>query len=440
VRRHKEEAGCDGLRDKTKFKPLSQFTDMDIVNDYRLMEEVTKQVDKCKRDKIKRSTRQGNEMMVAPRLQKHLQRLQSQARSRTCRLRILPPHFIRRKNNSSMYDFREKVIKWHVELKFPNIDQTVTLPSINERTKLWRLISDFVEFKCADDPTDPFQHYRAVSYGGICLYLKAEGLPGPGETSRHFYPLDMKRSLKTGLKNTRIVEHPIIHVVFTRDEHMYLEEQDLVLFEEEKSDDKVGTDDPSSSENPTLGDVLSQTDAMQADPEAYKQYFDFYLKYYTSKYAQQGVNPEESSQALPNPYAGLAQNIASNTYPQRAQLSNNTFPKRTQNSNSQTFNRVNPPNDHQNVNPKYKETQNSYPSYTHNQKYPNRSHYQSGPSKDFHSNHQINHQKVINQSSEKEEVNRSNTESARKIQQELKEEKFTNPLGGLVAYDDSDSD
>jgi len=109
VRRHKEEAGCDGLRDKAKFKPLSQFTDMDIVNDYRLMEEVTKQVDKCKRDKIKRSTRQGNEMMVAPRLQKHLQRLQSQARSRTCRLRILPPHFIRRKNNSSMYDFREKV-------------------------------------------------------------------------------------------------------------------------------------------------------------------------------------------------------------------------------------------------------------------------------------------------------------------------------------------
>ena len=46
VRRHKDEAACDGLRDKVKFMPVGQFKDMDIVNDYRLLEEVTKQVDK----------------------------------------------------------------------------------------------------------------------------------------------------------------------------------------------------------------------------------------------------------------------------------------------------------------------------------------------------------------------------------------------------------
>ena len=46
VKRHKLEADCDGLRDKTKYLPLQKFTDMDVVNDFRLLEEVTTTVDK----------------------------------------------------------------------------------------------------------------------------------------------------------------------------------------------------------------------------------------------------------------------------------------------------------------------------------------------------------------------------------------------------------
>ena len=46
VKRHKAEADCDGLRDKVKFLTMREFSDMDVVNDFRLLEEVTKQVDK----------------------------------------------------------------------------------------------------------------------------------------------------------------------------------------------------------------------------------------------------------------------------------------------------------------------------------------------------------------------------------------------------------
>ena len=124
--------------------------------------------------------------MVAPRLQKHLQRLQFQARSRKCYLKILPPHFDRRKYNTSCYEFKQKVrggtlnvghnvlysfvsqvIRWHVVLKFPHCGQTVSLPAVSERTKLWKIISDYVEFKATDEASDPFQHYRSLSYGGI---------------------------------------------------------------------------------------------------------------------------------------------------------------------------------------------------------------------------------------------------------------------------------
>ena len=48
-------------------------------------------------------------MTVAPRLPKRLQRLQRQARLRNCSLKILPPHFSRRKENTSCYDIKDRV-------------------------------------------------------------------------------------------------------------------------------------------------------------------------------------------------------------------------------------------------------------------------------------------------------------------------------------------
>ena len=322
-----------------------------------------------------------------------------------------------------------------MELKFINIGHTISLPSVSERTKLWKLISDFVEFKCADDHEDPYQQYRAVSYGGISLYLKAEGQPAPGEPSRHFYPLDMKRSLKTLLKNTRIVEHPIIHVVFTRDEYMYREDQDHILFDEEKESMKESaySNPDEDANNPTLGDVLSQTDAMQADPEAYKQYFDFYLKYYTSKYAQQGVNPGQP-QPLPNPMATQfpnTQNVSSNTFPKRSQVINSTLLstlRPQQNINS-------PPPGTQSPNyPPHRPHQNPNPNYIppNTQKYPNRSYSKNFNQTGSHAPHQF-------QPTNSPLVNRDNVESAKKIKEDLQKE-LVNPLGGLVAYGDSDSD
>ena len=47
VQRHKLEAECDGIRDKVKYLPINKFTDLDVVSDFRLLEEVSKQVDKC---------------------------------------------------------------------------------------------------------------------------------------------------------------------------------------------------------------------------------------------------------------------------------------------------------------------------------------------------------------------------------------------------------
>ena len=46
VTRHKEEQGCDGVRDRVRYLPLNRFSDMDVASDFRLLEEVSNQVDK----------------------------------------------------------------------------------------------------------------------------------------------------------------------------------------------------------------------------------------------------------------------------------------------------------------------------------------------------------------------------------------------------------
>merc|ERR1719431_2534286 len=216
----------------------------------------------------------------------------------------------------------------------------------------------------------------------------------------------------TLLKNTRIVEHPIIHVVFSRDEHLYREDQDYVLFEEEKETvNGAAADDNPEGMKPRLGDVLSQADAMQADPESYKQYFDFYLKYYTSKYAQQGVDLNKP-ETLPNPMAQPPQsaqfpNTSSNTFPNRAQFLNNTFPQRS------------PYNS------------NTYYNFPNTSKYPNR----SVPNRNFSYNRQQTSTKTSpapRNDQFQPIINQENIESAKKIKDDLKKN-FVNPLGGLVA-------
>ena len=46
VSKHKQENDCDGVRSKTKYKAIGKFTELDLVNDFRLLEEATRQVER----------------------------------------------------------------------------------------------------------------------------------------------------------------------------------------------------------------------------------------------------------------------------------------------------------------------------------------------------------------------------------------------------------
>ncbi len=152
VKAHKVSHQCDGIRDKTSFKSLSQFTELDLLSgksilllhsyisvwwfsrfpDYRLLEEASRSVDAYYRDPLKRQTRQNKELPVVRLIHlfllfmklfwiyfiQHLHRLRCAAAQRGTQLRFLPPNFSRHKANTTYLDWKSKKIEWRIEWRF----------------------------------------------------------------------------------------------------------------------------------------------------------------------------------------------------------------------------------------------------------------------------------------------------------------------------------
>lgn len=70
VRIHKKELECDGIRDKTKYVPISKFTNLDLLSDYRLLEDATRAVESLKKGKSKQEMRMNH--VNLPKVWKHL--------------------------------------------------------------------------------------------------------------------------------------------------------------------------------------------------------------------------------------------------------------------------------------------------------------------------------------------------------------------------------
>lgn len=51
---HKLELECDGIRNRTKFTPLNKFTNLDLSSDYKLLEEISRNVEGYKKSFIHR--------------------------------------------------------------------------------------------------------------------------------------------------------------------------------------------------------------------------------------------------------------------------------------------------------------------------------------------------------------------------------------------------
>lgn len=115
---HKLELKCDGIRNRTKFIPLKEMSELDFRNDYYLLEDCARYVDARKTDRIKLFTHYKRS------LPSHLNRLRREAQTRNITLRYLLQNFSRHKENTTYYNRQQNKIFWHIKWYFMYENQT----------------------------------------------------------------------------------------------------------------------------------------------------------------------------------------------------------------------------------------------------------------------------------------------------------------------------
>ncbi|XP_043276258.1 box C/D snoRNA protein 1 isoform X2 [Venturia canescens] len=222
---HKKELKCDGIRDKTKFIPLNNFSDLDLLSDYRLLEEVGRSVDQLQRDPSKKCTRTNN-------LSVPLQKLRGAAHRSGVRLEFMPQNFSRHKDNTTFFNWKTNELFWRIEWIFPQAENAKWITKrVHESTRLSDVIqtildpvnSDHESFKDEDLNTreilqNRLQFYRAAELTGIKVLMKAEKVKKSGS---RFYELDLTLSLKENFAKKTIIEFPVIHVILKDHFDMY---------------------------------------------------------------------------------------------------------------------------------------------------------------------------------------------------------------------------
>ncbi|KYM89905.1 Box C/D snoRNA protein 1 [Atta colombica] len=232
---HKKELECDGIRDPTKFVPLASFTDLDLLSDYRFLEQVGRSIDTKKRNPEIKYTRQT----ILP---VHLHKLRCAASHRKVSLLYMPQVFSRHKQNTTYLNWKTNELFWRLEWIFPqaeNIKYTIdrTLDSVRLSTLVEQVLdpvsaTDEIDIEKLNTKlllADKLQFYRAAGLTNIKVLLKAEKIK---KAQFRFYDLDVTLTLQENLENKTIVEFPTLHVVMKDHSNMY----DIIDTDEEMND------------------------------------------------------------------------------------------------------------------------------------------------------------------------------------------------------------
>ena len=249
-KRHKSAGeGCTGKRDRTAFKDIRDFTDADVVSDYRFLEEALLEKDRAKRwrpefaagsDAAARADR-------APAAAKTIALLTQQARARGVELFCMPDGMARRVANTTFYDRRRDRMQWRVEWLFhagardpdPSAAASATtttrivaraeMPNstnIARRRPRARLVSAWP--RRASARASPFRR-RVEPDAPLSWRCFCRGRAAPGD--RRFHRLRTEETIRANLAGKRLVEFPTLHVaVLPEDEGTFPE------MEETKSD------------------------------------------------------------------------------------------------------------------------------------------------------------------------------------------------------------
>ncbi|XP_062411847.1 box C/D snoRNA protein 1 [Sardina pilchardus] len=200
VKKHKVETGCSGVRDKAAFVPLSEFDEINLLNDYRFLEETGRLADSATRDVFTQ----------LPQQTQRVQKLAKQANAAKIHLKVLPRTFTKRKENSTFYHRREGRFYWHLKLVFPQSSAEYAEKRVPDNQTLEEILKSYIH----PTESDPVRRQKLKIYAQspvdhVRVFMKAEE---NRPNSLRYHELDVKKSLKDNLMHKTIIEYPALHV------------------------------------------------------------------------------------------------------------------------------------------------------------------------------------------------------------------------------------
>ncbi|KAL2772269.1 box C/D snoRNA protein 1 isoform 2 [Daubentonia madagascariensis] len=200
VKKHKAELTCNGVRDKTAYVSIQQFTEMNLLSDYRFLEDVARTADHISRDAF----------LKRPISNKHMYFMKNRARRQGINLKLLPNGFTKRKENSTFFDKKKQQFCWHVKLQFPQSQAEYIEKRVPDDKTINEILKPYID----PEKSDPVIRQRLKAYirsqTGVQVLMKVEYMQ---QNLVRYYELDPYKSLLDNLRNKVIIEYPTLHVV-----------------------------------------------------------------------------------------------------------------------------------------------------------------------------------------------------------------------------------
>ncbi|XP_075944489.1 box C/D snoRNA protein 1 isoform X1 [Anarhichas minor] len=201
VKKHKDDSGCSGVRNKTAFVTLSEFDEMALLNDYRLLEDTGRFAGAATRDKL----------IQTPRSTLRAKRLAANARKMFITLRFLPITFTKSKENSTIFFSKEKVFLWHLKVIFPQSSTEFSQRRVSDRQTLDQILTPYIHPTESDPVTrQKLKMYVRTPFDHLKVFMKAEGRKA---NSVRYHELDIRKTLRDNLSYKTLIEYPVLHVV-----------------------------------------------------------------------------------------------------------------------------------------------------------------------------------------------------------------------------------
>ncbi|XP_067301500.1 box C/D snoRNA protein 1 isoform X2 [Pseudorasbora parva] len=210
VKRHKMLSGCCGVRDKTAFVPLAEFSEINLLSDYRFLEDTARLREQSHRDSVLLSSR---------RHPKESMWMIRKAKAVKVTLKLLPKMFSKHRENRTVFRSAEGRFHWHLKIHFPQ-SNAVYSERFPDNKQLDQILTDYIH-PLESDPVkrQKLKVYVQSPQEDIRVFLKAEQKQ---PKSLRYLELDLRKSLQENLMHKTIVEYPEVFVVLKQHSQEFL--------------------------------------------------------------------------------------------------------------------------------------------------------------------------------------------------------------------------